>query len=94
MSAAAREALQNMDPAKLEYQSGFARRHVAQGRAEGRIEGGVEVFLRQLQLRFGSLPAETEARVRAGSPNDLDTFAERILTAATLDQTLARPHQL
>ena len=39
LSAAARKALQEMDPAKYEYQSEFARRYIALGKAEGRAEG-------------------------------------------------------
>ena len=96
LSEAARKALQSMDPAKYEYQSEFARRYVAQGKAEGRAEGKAEgraegkadLLLKQLAVRFGPLAAEVVARVRAASVAELDIFAERVLTAASLDAVL------
>ena len=80
LSGAARKALQAMDPAKYEYQSEFARRYVSQGRAE--------MVLKLLTLRFGRLPAEAEARVRAASIEQLDAVAERVLSAKSLDEVL------
>ena len=85
LSEAARKALQNMDPAKYEYQSEFARRYVAQGREEGRAEGEANLLLKLLASRFGPLPAAVEARVRASSIADLEVFAERVLAAKCLD---------
>jgi hypothetical protein len=90
LSEAARKALQNMDPAKYEYQSEFARRYVAQGRAEGRAEGLAEgkaaLLLKLLARRFGLLPEEVEERVRAASVDELDACAERLLTAKSPDE--------
>ena len=40
LGEAARRELRAMDPAKYEYQSDFAKRYVAQGRAEGRAQAG------------------------------------------------------
>ena len=88
LSEAARKALQAMDPAKYEYQSEFARRYVSQGRAEGEARGRAELVLKLLTLRFGRLPAEAEARVRAASIEQLDAFAERVLSAKSLDEVL------
>ncbi|HET7132277.1 MAG TPA: DUF4351 domain-containing protein [Gammaproteobacteria bacterium] len=84
LSEAARRELQTMDPAKYEYQSDFAKRYVAQGRAEGRAE----VIVRQLTLRFGALPAEAQGRIAEASLAELNTIAERLLTAATLQEAL------
>jgi hypothetical protein len=84
LSEAARKALQSVDPAKYEYQSEFARRYIAKGRAEGRAE----LVLKLLALRFGPLREEVVARVRAASVEELDTFAERVLTATSLDEVL------
>lgn len=81
LSEAARKALQSMDPAKYEYQSEFARRYVAQGKAEG----AVELLLRQMKLRFGALGEETVARVQSASAAELDLYGERVLTATSLD---------
>jgi hypothetical protein len=88
LSEAARKALQSMDPAKYEYQSEFARRYVAKGRAEGTAEGKADLLLRQLALRFGPLAEDVVARVRAASMAELDIFAERVLTAPSLDAVL------
>lgn len=100
LSEAAREALGSMDPAKYEYQSEFARRYVAEGRAEGiaegraegvaegRAEGMAEVVLRQLALRFGPLADGVVERVRGASVGELAGFAERLLNAQSLDDVL------
>ena len=54
-------------------------------RDEGRREGEVEVLLRQLQLRFGPLPADVTARVTAADVETLLRWSERVLSAPTLD---------
>ena len=57
-----------------------------EGRAEGRVEGRIELVLKLLTLRFGALPAEAEARTRGLSMEELDGVAERVLSAASLDE--------
>ena len=88
LSEAARKALQSMDPTKYEYQSEFARRYIAQGESRGRAAGKADVVLKQLAVRFGPLAAEVVARVRAAPVAELDIFAERVLTAASLEAVL------
>lgn len=92
LSEAARRAFETMDPAKYEYQSEFAKKYYGQGKAEGRAEGKAEgrseIVLRQLALRFGALPEAIRARIRDASFEELDGIAERLLTAATLDEAL------
>jgi hypothetical protein len=100
LSQAAREALQGMDPSKYEYQSEFARNYFSQGRAEGeaigeakgevkgRVEGKAEIVLKLLSLRFGPLGETALARVRDATIADLDRFAERVLTAASVEEVL------
>jgi hypothetical protein len=102
LGRAAREALQSMDPAKYEYQSEFARRYFSQGKAEGkaegeakgkaegRAEGKVELVLKQLALRFGPIDDGVVARVRGATVAELDRFAERLLSAPSLDAVLGR----
>jgi hypothetical protein len=46
------------------------------------------MLLRQLKRRFGPLPPETEARVRAAGPDRLDLWGERILESDELHQIL------
>ncbi len=60
----------------------------AEGQAEGRAEGQAALLLRLLDRRFGTLPESAIARVRAGTETDLETWAERVLTASTLDEVL------
>jgi len=60
----------------------------AEGRAEGRADGRAELLLKQLAARFGAIPADVESRVRTASDALLDTWAERVLIAETLDQVL------
>jgi hypothetical protein len=76
--------MQAMDPRKYEYQSEFARRYVAEGRAEGRAA----LVSRQLTLRFGRLTQQVESRIAAASIEELDHIGERLLTAQTLDEAL------
>jgi predicted transposase YdaD len=51
------------------------------GKAEGETSGKADMLLRLLKRRFGPLPPETEARVRAAGPDRLDLWGERILDA-------------
>lgn len=87
-SEVARRAMQAMDPRKYEYQGEFARRYVAQGRAEGEAKGRAALVIRQLVSRFGPLPQQAEARVAQASVEELDEMGERLLRAQTLDEAL------
>ncbi len=94
-----------MSTQSYQFQSEFARKYAEQGRKEGRKEGedaGMEVgmelgmeageramFLRLLDKRFGPLDASVRARVEQASVSDLELWANRILTAATLEEILA-----
>jgi hypothetical protein len=80
--------MQAMDPRKYEYQSEFARRYVAQGRAEGEVKGRAALVIRLLVSRFGSLPQQVEARIAEASVEQLDEMGERLLIAQTLDEAL------
>ncbi len=54
-----------------------------------RAEGDARTLLRLLSLKFGPLPDDVVRHVRAGTPTELETWTERVLTAATLDQFFA-----
>lgn len=56
-----------------------------QGRTEGLHQGRAELLTRLLRRRFGELPAPVVARIDAGSEGDLDLWAERVLSAASLE---------
>jgi hypothetical protein len=89
LGEAACQALRNMNPAKYEYQSDFARHYIALGQAKGRAEGRADLVLRLLTARYGTLSSELRARIVAASIDELDAIGERLLTAPTLDDALA-----
>lgn len=52
-----------------------------------RIEGKAEILLKQLHVRFGPVSAATRARVQSARRSEqLDVWAERVLTAATIEE--------
>jgi len=59
------------------------------GREEGRALGAVEVLEMQLTARFGSLPDEAKARLRAADATACERWSVRLLTAPTLDDVFA-----
>jgi hypothetical protein len=77
-------ALQNMNSLGFEYQSDFARKYVAQGRVEGRVE----ILLKQLALRFGPVADSIQAQVRAAGDSQLDALAKELLSAHTLEEVM------
>jgi hypothetical protein len=88
LSEAARSALTNMDVRKYEYQSDFARKYVAQGRAEGVAEGRAALIARQLAIRFGALSEKAQSVLSGASIAELDAMGERLLAACTLEEVL------
>lgn len=67
----------------------LAEQWIAEGRAEGRAEGERIVLLRLLRLKFGELPASAQAQVAHANEEQLSLWAERVLTASSLDEVLA-----
>ena len=61
-----------------------------QGLERGRSRGRREVLLKLLRLKFNSLPEGAEKRVAEASSEELDLWAERILTASSLDELFRR----
>jgi hypothetical protein len=80
-----------LEPEAIEAIMTGAERLRAEGRAEGRVEGRAELVLKLLTLRFGPLSEATVVRVRAGGVEQLDGYAERVLTAQSLEQVFG-PH--
>jgi hypothetical protein len=87
----ARRALLEMDAKKYEYQSEFARRFYGQGLERGVTQGRVDLLLKLLTTRYGALSPAAADKVRAASAPELDSMAERVLTARTLDEALGAP---
>ena len=60
-----------------------------EARAEGKAEGKAEIVIRLLTLKFGPLLPEQIALVRASSSDDLERYAERVITVDALDRVFA-----
>jgi Domain of unknown function (DUF4351) len=59
-------------------------------RREAIQEGERKLLLRQLRRRFGAeVDGETERRVAAASAEQVEVWAERVLSTATLNELLA-----
>ena len=56
-----------------------------EGRALGLDEGKRAVVLRLLGVRFGLLPPSVEQRVKEASAGEFDAWAERVITAGSLE---------
>jgi Putative transposase, YhgA-like/Domain of unknown function (DUF4351) len=57
-----------------------------EGREQGRQEGEAAVLLRQLQRKFGSLSPEILESVRHADAGQLLDWADRVVTAATIEE--------
>jgi len=57
--------------------------------AKGKAEGKAELVAKLLVSRFGPVPRSAQERLRTASLDTLDIYAERVLTAVTLDDVLA-----
>ena len=55
------------------------------GMRQGRVEGERAVLERQLRRRFGLLPTQVTERLQQASVTDLETWAENVLDAETLE---------
>ena len=60
----------------------------SEGRQEGRQKGRQDLLLEQLTEKFGPLPVWAMKRLEAASSEDLHTWAKRILSGTTLEETL------
>jgi hypothetical protein len=56
-----------------------------QGRTKGRAEGLMAALRRQLVYKFQALDAAAEARLQAATPEAIDRYLRRVLTADSLD---------
>ena len=61
----------------------------ARGEARGEVQGRRVILRKLLTLRFCALPEAAVTRLDGADVVTLDTWAERVLTAATLDEVLA-----
>lgn len=57
----------------------------------GRVEGRVETLRRQLELKFGDVTSEYQARLSAANEEQLEQYTTRILSAQTIEEVFAEP---
>jgi flagellar biosynthesis/type III secretory pathway protein FliH len=82
-----REAIQEGITQGLEQ---GVKQGLEQGVRQGLEQGERKLLLRLLQRRFGSqVDRETEQRIAAASAEQIEVWAERVLSAATLAELLA-----
>ena len=81
-----------MNSPAFEYKSNFARRNFDRGkragREEGRIQERVELVLKIMTFRFGTLTKETQTRVRGARDALSDKFLKQMMRAETIEQVL------
>ena len=56
-----------------------------EGRVEGRVDGASGLLRRQVERRFGVLPVWAMEQLRSASEQELEAWADAILTAPTLE---------
>jgi len=58
---------------------------VQEGVEQGRLDGERTLVLRQIQHRFGDVPAALRLRLEGASQAELESVADRVLDATSLD---------
>jgi hypothetical protein len=83
-----RVKLRELDPAVEQVAMTIAeqmrREGAAEGLAKGLLAGRIELLAKQLVLKFGTLDAEHRRRLEGASAEQLDGYAERVLTAESI----------
>ena len=63
-----------------------------QSKQQGIEQGERKLLRRQLRRRFGLLPPEADERIDRASTRDLESWAENVLDAGTLDEVFDTNH--
>jgi hypothetical protein len=63
-------------------------REFKRGLHEGELIGELAILRRQVEKRFGPIPAWAEQRLSAGSKDELEDLSVRILDAPTIEDLL------
>jgi len=80
------ESLERALPERTNIMSTLAEKWLEEGELKGKEKGRREVVKRQLCLKFGGLAKAVEEKLDQAKDAELDLFAERVLTATTLEQ--------
>ena len=92
LNEAARRALETLMKG-YEYQSDFARKYVAQGRAEGQAEGAARALLTVLRARGIAVPDSIRERILAEKDSErLERWLEKATGATSIAAVLAEPN--
>jgi hypothetical protein len=79
-------------PEEVKHMTSFEERFLQKGRQEGLQQGLQQgeslVLLRQLTRKFGELPEAERRRIELADSATLLEWADRVVTAATLDEVL------
>ncbi|WP_372610108.1 hypothetical protein [Halomonas sp.] len=70
---------------QMSYVTSFERIAEKRGVQQGNVSGRAQMLLKLLTLKFGELPTGIESKVRHAGLEQLDLWAERVLTANTLN---------
>ncbi len=73
----------------MRYVTGIERRAITKGREEGLLTGQISLLKRLLRRRYRPLPAWVEERLGQASREELESWAERLLDAESLDEVFA-----
>ena len=76
-------------PQENQVMAGFANRYLNQGRAEGEVKGEAKLLQRLIQKRYNDFPAWVQDKLNAATADQLETWADRIFTAESLEELLA-----
>ena len=92
LNEATRRVLETMMKG-YEYQSDFAKKYVAQGRAEGRSDEAARALLTVLRVRGIEVPEAARERILSQKdPERLERWLERAIVATSLVKVLDDPH--
>nr|WP_245613163.1 Rpn family recombination-promoting nuclease/putative transposase [Skermanella stibiiresistens] len=73
------------------YKAEWKAEGIEIGVTKGQAKGKADILTRQLRRRFGSIPESASRKVVTASDDQLNTWAENILDAATLEDVFAEP---
>ena len=72
----------------MQYITSVERIGLAKGRIEGRVEGEARLLRKLLEHRFGTLPAWASDKLNSAAEQDLESWAEAVLSAPSLETVL------
>lgn len=88
-----RAKLRQQAPEAEEAMVTYGEELIEQGRQEGQLkgrqEGQINLLEKLLTLKFGAVPADHKAQLEAATEAQLGRYAERVLTAESLDAVFA-----